>query len=285
MSPIDWSDDDGADDLDDGSDIIDNPDTVNVDFDVDVLDSTSSSSSSLPCQYCVINNATCPVVAQAVGSPFPVNYTYRSSTPEYPFSVRTLSVVGEPVFRQCVYGPASQAVPPVCANLSGGFTTLCPEGAATRFEDGIPVADVPYKVTCLSSQLGGFDGCSAPPESWRTCSVKCMYCLTDQDLVFNVTAPTRVDECQLHMWYNTTGGRWCQIFPEKDESCIGAYGEVYEQNNGIVKMSSVTPNIFSVFHLTSLVAPSRYKWNVECSTFYGTAYATEDWAFNAKCPK
>ena len=221
---------------------------------------------------------TCPVWVNACDT-FDVDYNFTSTNSGYPYEVRKLYVdrfTDYAEWDQCTY---DENVTPECVEHGDTFGTMCPQGGATQLRMGIPVSDVRYTVGCLSSTVIDEDMCNALPDAFGQdfCTVECRYDLIDYDLVFNVTAPpTSSAECELFMWYNDSTD-WCQIYPQPAAACAT---EPYTAITG-GESKVVIPEQLSVFKMTNVVAPTRYRWNVRCVGVAGVAMAEDDWTFTA----
>ena len=67
------------------------------------------------------------------------------------------------------------------------------------------------------------------------------------------------------------------IYPEPEVCATQPYQLI---SGGDKKV--VIPEMLSVFQLTDVVAPTRYRWNVRCSGQAGVATAPQDWMFTAR---
>ena len=232
------------------------------------------------CEFCDVLDINCTTDVLWADQIFDVNYSFMSSGLGYPYEIRTLYSgeyeIGK--FDQCNY---LENVTPDCEVHKATFKATCPDGFATHIEDGIPVADVQYSVGCASSATPSQQMCyeSTDQKILPTCSVKCRYCSQDMNLIFNVTAPgTTSAICELNLWYNDSSGGWCKILPDSDGCATLAY-----TNIGGGDKSTFTPDTYSIFQLTNLVAPTQYLWNVHCSGPSGEAYAQNNWTFKTRC--
>jgi hypothetical protein len=242
------------------------------------------------CQYCNIEGElTCPQVPQRWDNSFPVGYTVRTSSLEYPFEVRTLWA--QDALQQCIFD--DDMVEGVCVGGVGrSFDAVCPEAPGNmRMSGSVPTAVIKYNVGCYAAADGSLDNCGQAPECSKSCNVECLYCTKRQDFVFNVTtykALPSVDFCDLYLWYNTSEGDWCSILPTADSSCIApAYKDIKTSLSGNYRMGpnpQVSTDALNTFPVQNLIAPGVYKWNVYCySSILGEAMGESDWVKRIGC--
>ena len=223
----------------------------------------------------------CPDSIKAC-EPFLLDYNFTSTDTGYPYEVRkyyTETTSPLEAWDDCIY---DEDITPDCVENNANFSTICPVGGATILRGGRAVADIHYYVQCLSSSTINIGRCDAEPDPYgeQECKVECEYDVIDYDLVFNVTAPpTTSAECELFLWYNKSGS-WCQIYPKPSEACATPPYQAIV--GGAEKV--VIPEMLSVFHLTDVVSPTRYMWNVRCVGVAGVAMAPENWKFTAVPP-
>jgi hypothetical protein len=177
-----------------------------------------------------------------------------------------------------------------CVEENHSFDTTCPDAVADQWFGALPGANITYSVKC-SAQPNSFDMNTACESNdlptVKSCIVSCLYCTKQTNLVFNVSVsyPIQSANCTLYLWYNTTAGSWCKVFPpgggDYDPDCVGIYKDIIVGSPGLTK--EVPVDVMSVYPLSKVIAPTVYKWNVKCHSPLGNAFAMDDWVFKAEC--
>jgi hypothetical protein len=245
-----------------------------------------------PCSQCGIYELECIPKVNA-NETFQLNYTLRTSDAKYSYAIRSLYVGDLATMDQCVY---NEEPTPYCSSINRSFITQCPPGAITTVdsETGRPAGLVKFYGGCRSSEFENPNFCDSTTwQSTDSCDILCLYCSKDEDLVYNVSAKgldtTYADTCRLHMWYNTSSGSLCKIFPTAASCCTGmeACNAMYQANKDIEGQTWTNHAEFDVLNtlsLTDTMAPVQYLWNVECrKTGFGEVTARKNWTFTSAC--